>query len=403
VSGVRIEANEPCPLPDDPLLGEAAMLLRDTDELGFVVDTRWRLIYASEQLRLTETGGGQVGASLIGEHMFGPEMVRHYAQVRFGGLVTPDSLRTNFLGYGPYVLADTPGGRAELRGLVDPSLRDLVDGLSPSDASMFSFRTSSVGLESVREMEIRGVRLRDGSGTLRGTLFIPKLPVPTGILSQMAFHRDADHLGRTFAMSSAERRAGAVLFADLENSSALARRLSTSSYFGLVRRLVRTTDRCIVDAGGVVGRHVGDGVVAFFPVECFTSESAAARACLTAARSIRASLPDAALRSDLHADDVVTRFGLHWGSTLYMGSITTSARTEVTALGDEANEAARIEACATGGRTLASKQLIERLERHDAAALDIDPDHLTYTQLADLSTATDKARRDAPAIAVCEL
>ena len=97
------------------------------------------------------------------------------------------------------------------------------------------------------------------------------------------------------------------------------------------------------------------------------------------------------------------RFGLHWGATLFIGSITTSARAEVTALGDEANEAARIEACATGGRSLASKPLLERLEPTDAAVLGIDLDQLAYTQLSELATATEKARRDAPAIAVCEI
>jgi class 3 adenylate cyclase len=88
---------------------------------------------------------------------------------------------------------------------------------------------------------------------------------------------------------------------------------------------------------------------------------------------------------------------------LYVGQIATSGRTEVTALGDPVNETARIEACASGGRALASKDLIERLDGGDAAALDVDPDQLTYTALADLSTATEKARRDAPAIAVCEV
>lgn len=38
-----------------------------------------------------------------------------------------------------------------------------------------------------------------------------------------------------------------------------------------------------------------------------------------------------------------------------------------------------------------------------ATALHIDPDHLAYIPLAELATATEKARRDAPAIAVCEL
>ena len=86
-----------------------------------------------------------------------------------------------------------------------------------------------------------------------------------------------------------------------------------------------------------------------------------------------------------------------------MGRILTGGRSEVTALGDEVNEAARIEACATGGRTLASKALIERLNRADGDALDLDTAHITYTLLAELATATDKARRDAPSIAVCEI
>ena len=46
---------------------------------------------------------------------------------------------------------------------------------------------------------------------------------------------------------------------------------------------------------------------------------------------------------------------------------------------------------------------MERLEPGDAAALDLDPDRVTYTPLGDLSTATDKARREAPAIAVCNV
>jgi hypothetical protein len=38
-----------------------------------------------------------------------------------------------------------------------------------------------------------------------------------------------------------------------------------------------------------------------------------------------------------------------------------------------------------------------------AATLGIDPARITYSQLADRDTATDKARRDAPAIAVCDI
>jgi class 3 adenylate cyclase len=191
--------------------------------------------------------------------------------------------------------------------------------------------------------------------------------------------------------------------ADLEASSPLARHLSTAQYFAFGRRRVRAADRCIIDAGGIVGPHAGDGVLAFFLADTTGSESAAAKACLSAARTLRETLPDIAVRSELSASELSLRFGLHWGATLYMGRILTGGRSEVTALGDEMNEVARIEACATGGRTLASKPLIERLNREDANALGLDTGHIKYTPLADLSTATDKARRDAPSIAVCEV
>jgi hypothetical protein len=52
---------------------------------------------------------------------------------------------------------------------------------------------------------------------------------------------------------------------------------------------------------------------------------------------------------------------------------------------------------------LASKSLIERLAPDDVAALDIDPDRVTSTALADLATATEKPRRDAPALAVSDV
>jgi class 3 adenylate cyclase len=204
-------------------------------------------------------------------------------------------------------------------------------------------------------------------------------------------------------VAEAHRRPAAILFADLEASSPLARRLSTASYFALGRRLVRASDQCVVDAGGLVGRHVGDGVGAFFLAETAGSESAAAYSCIAAARALRESVAAVAARTDLQPEDVVLRFGLHWGSNLYVGNISTAGRSEVNALGDQVNEAARIEACASGGLALASKDLVERLEPDAAAALGLEPDRITYTALGDLVTATDKARRDAPAIAVCEI
>jgi class 3 adenylate cyclase len=80
-----------------------------------------------------------------------------------------------------------------------------------------------------------------------------------------------------------------------------------------------------------------------------------------------------------------------------------TGRTEITALGDKLNEAARIEARAMEGRTLASKQLLERLDETDAGALALVVEHLQYIPLGELPHVPDKARRDAPTIAVANL
>ena len=77
-------------------------------------------------------------------------------------------------------------------------------------------------------------------------------------------------------------------------------------------------------------------------------------------------------------------------------------RLEVTALGDEMNEAARIEAVATNGRILASKDLLERLAPEDADALELDIAHMHFAAVRSLG-ADAKALRDAGAVAVAEI
>jgi class 3 adenylate cyclase len=94
---------------------------------------------------------------------------------------------------------------------------------------------------------------------------------------------------------------------------------------------------------------------------------------------------------------------VHWGASLYIGQVATEGRLEVTALGDEVNEAARIEQSAKGGCVLASKQLLERLSAGDVATLDLDPTRIAYEPVTELEGAPDKAARDAGSIAVADV
>jgi class 3 adenylate cyclase len=389
------------PLPDDPRLAAWASALNDAGFFATLMDARWRWVFVTDESRWGYGDTGDSSIVPIGSHDFSAEAVR-FRTAHIGGSL--EDRRERFRALGAYVLANTPGGRDELRRVVDPALADLVSELQPRDLP--------VALSMRREMTYAGtavgtstvlLRIDDGDGRLAGICNLSKPAVGMSQLAAAAATADLAHLERLRMVEHPDRRQTAILMADLEASSPLARRLSTAQFFAFTRRLVRAADQCIIDAGGIVGRHAGDGIVAYFLADTAGSESAAARACITAATTLRSVLDDTAARSDLAVSDLSLRFGLHWGATLYMGRVASAGRSEVTALGDEMNEAARIEACATGSRTLASKALIERLNREDAGALRIDTARITYTPLAELATATDKARRDAPSIAVCEV
>jgi class 3 adenylate cyclase len=199
-----------------------------------------------------------------------------------------------------------------------------------------------------------------------------------------------------------------VLFADLQSSAVLSRRLPSAAYFKLVRALTTAMDEVVVAEKGIVGKHAGDGVTAFFLCDDLGSDSAAARAAIQAARRITEGAARAAKEVGeetglIESADCSVNVGLHWGGALYMGQLVTGGRLEVTALGDRVNEAARIQESARDGEVLASKSLIEHLSDEDAAALGLDADGVIYRTVGELDSATDKAIRDAGGIPVTVL
>jgi class 3 adenylate cyclase len=204
------------------------------------------------------------------------------------------------------------------------------------------------------------------------------------------------------------RKRAAILFADLQSSARLSRRLPTSSYFRLIGALTAAIDEVVGNHGGVIGKHAGDGVTAFFLVDDLGSPSLAARAALESARDITLAARDAAKSLGeetglIDPDDCRVNVAVHWGGTLYIGQLVTGGRLEITALGDEVNECARIQESAQEGETLVSKAVVEHLSGDDAAGLEIDPDSVLYRTVSELPGASEKAKLDAGTIPVTTL
>jgi class 3 adenylate cyclase len=155
-------------------------------------------------------------------------------------------------------------------------------------------------------------------------------------------------------------------------------------------------DGIVIDADGIVGKHAGDGLSAFFlSDDCGSKERATGAAVNAAVKLVQAARDT--------GDGVTLNVGVHWGGALYMGQVVTGGRLEVTALGDEVNECARIQESAREGVVLASKPLVERLDPDHARELGIDPDTASYTTVAELPGAPEKAIRDAGTISVTEV
>jgi len=383
-------------LPVNPALTDVIASLSDAGYWALALDTRWRVV--AQTAELVAAAGEYVSNSF----RFGLEDFERTVQGATGS-GEPENTRLLVRHVGGWMLTDLAVDRQTLREMLHPALCDVADEIEEKDAVSDTWTSASAYLGDKIGVTTLAQRVRDPTGAIAGTVLISKPSVGMNTIALLTAAADIEHLQRMQQLSRVARRPAAVLFADLEGSTPLSKRMPTSAFFTLIRRWTRAADQCVIDRGGLVGRHAGDGVAAFFVAEASGSESTAARAAIETARALQASMRQIAERHGLPETEVTVHAGLHWGATLHIGSIITVGRTEVTALGDAVNEAARIEACATGGRVLGSKDLIERLDLADAALLGIDPDGLSYTQLADLETVTEKARRDAPSIPVCDV
>ncbi len=264
-----------------------------------------------------------------------------------------------------------------------------------------------------RPVGMLGVTVRASDGTLAGTALVFAPLLPARVLALVS-EGDEAMFTRMADLTEPRRRPAAVVFADIDSSGRLSRLLPTPAYFELIRRFTTTFDDLVARHGGIVGKHAGDGASAFFlaaqtqedghhPVES-DAASAALAVALAFPAAVRALVEALAAEGvGVEVADCRVNLGVHWGANLYIGQIVTGGRLEVTALGDEVNECARIEHVATGGQTLVTKTVLERLDTDAAHDLGIEPMTLTYRVLADLADTDRKALRDAGSLAVVDL
>lgn len=384
-------------LPEHPRLRELAEAFERAQIAAEIYDHNLQVVYISTE------EGRLLGASedSVEDH-YGLSQYRRYFEFPDAFVVTREGsevwMRTTLPIYRALLGADSPH-HDEVFGRVADLAREVPPAVDPPYAWTIRAETggeAGVWREWQQEVDFLHFRLHDDDGSLLGVVMLPGPRVPHGLLPLLA-RGDVAMMERMADVASPERRSAAVLFADLAASGPLSRSMSSRAYFGVIRALTDLIDSCVAQHGGITGKHAGDGASALFLTDHFVgSEAAAAAAAIGAARAITEG------SDGLPAGDAATdvNIGLHWGATLMVGQVATTGRLEVTALGDAMNEAARIQEAATGGGTLVSKPLLERLDPQRARDLGLDPDGVVYTPVGDLPDVSEKARRDAGGIAV---
>jgi adenylate cyclase len=141
----------------------------------------------------------------------------------------------------------------------------------------------------------------------------------------------------------------AVLFADMRGSTALGERLGPSAYAALLNRFYHATSHVLVAAESWINNLVGDEIVALY---------------------IPAMGPDYRARAVSAGVQLLKAIGYERGAEpwlpvgvgvnaglAFVGKVGTSGTSQVTALGDTVNTAARIQAAAAPGELLISDDL----------------------------------------------
>jgi class 3 adenylate cyclase len=146
-------------------------------------------------------------------------------------------------------------------------------------------------------------------------------------------------LGRGRAIESIQRDL-TVMFTDISGFTSLSERMSAPEVAEFLNRHFALIDACIDREDGIIDKHLGDGVMAFWGAPDIQPDHAR-RACRAALAIREAVETDNARRRAAGEAPVKVRIGLHTGPVT-VGNIGAASRLSYTIVGDTVNSADRL-------------------------------------------------------------
>jgi adenylate cyclase len=163
-----------------------------------------------------------------------------------------------------------------------------------------------------------------------------------------------------------------MLFIDVRGSTALSEKMSPTEFSQLISRFYREATRIIVDEDGLVEKLAGDSVAAFWGAG-FAGPDYVRRTVDVAQKLLRA----------MKQQKIPVGIGVHSGIA-YFGAVgAAEGLTEISAIGEEVNLAARLASQAAIGEIVVSEQALR------AAGMDVSTLEPRTLELKGISEAVD--------------
>jgi adenylate cyclase len=140
-----------------------------------------------------------------------------------------------------------------------------------------------------------------------------------------------------------------MLFADVRGSTALSEKMSPTQFSQLINRFYVGATKVIVEDDGLVEKLAGDAIAAFWGAG-FAGPAYVQRTLKVAQK----------LAQVMVREEIPVGIGVHAGVAFYGAMGTTDGLTNISAIGEEVNMAARLASKAAAGEIIVSEQALEK-------------------------------------------
>jgi adenylate cyclase len=139
-----------------------------------------------------------------------------------------------------------------------------------------------------------------------------------------------------------------ILFADIRGSTALSEKMSPTEFSQLINRFYTESTKAIAEEDGLVEKLAGDSVAAFWGAG-FAGPNYVGRTIKVAQDLLRR----------MERQKIPVGIGVHSGVAYFGAMGTADGLTDISAIGDEVNTAARLASKAEAGEIILSEQALE--------------------------------------------